>query len=253
MNPSEMLSVQSVPTRGGPWKDICSLQISEPQVREKMITGLSMELENGRTIRFWEDRWLPSGALKDEFPRLFSVSNLTGSVIGDCGFWDGMEWVWTFQWRRELLQWELELVNQLHERIRCCKRKLFRRKSRAIASLALFGEGSSHQGLSYLLGLCWLAGRRLRTACVWCAWLFVLGRVWTVPGSLKQHFESWTNASGRKMDRKRWFIGFFAVIWAIWQERNARIFKDQASDVVDIISRSFSLSDEWIGDAPCSC
>nr|XP_025636528.1 uncharacterized protein LOC112730680 [Arachis hypogaea] len=90
MNPSEMLSVQRVPTRGGPWKDICLLQISESQVREKMISGLSMELGNGRRIRFWEDRWLPSGALKDEFSRLFSVSNLNGSVIGDWGVlgWD---------------------------------------------------------------------------------------------------------------------------------------------------------------------
>ncbi|XP_015941358.1 uncharacterized protein LOC107466863 [Arachis duranensis] len=39
-------------------------------------------------------------------------------MIGDCGFWDGLEWIWNFQWRRELFQWELELVNQLHERLR---------------------------------------------------------------------------------------------------------------------------------------
>nr|XP_025670472.1 uncharacterized protein LOC112770307 [Arachis hypogaea] len=48
LNPSEMLRGQPVPLRGGPWKDICQFQIREPQVREKMISGLSMEAENGQ-------------------------------------------------------------------------------------------------------------------------------------------------------------------------------------------------------------
>ncbi|XP_016172658.1 uncharacterized protein LOC107615054 [Arachis ipaensis] len=77
-----------------------------------------MEVGNGRNIRFWEDTWLQGGSLRDCFSRLFSVSNQQGSVIGDCGFWDGLEWVWDFQWRRELFQWELELLNQLQDRLR---------------------------------------------------------------------------------------------------------------------------------------
>ncbi|XP_057720141.1 uncharacterized protein LOC130934601 [Arachis stenosperma] len=91
MDPAVMLRDQPVPTRGGPWKDICQLQIREPWLREKMISRLSMDLGNGRTIQFWEDSWLPNGVLKDMFPRLFSVSNLNGSVIEDCGFWDGLD------------------------------------------------------------------------------------------------------------------------------------------------------------------
>lgn len=35
-------------------------------------------------------------------------------MVGDCGFWDGAEWIWQFQWRRDLFQWELELLNDLH-------------------------------------------------------------------------------------------------------------------------------------------
>nr|XP_029151642.1 uncharacterized protein LOC114925980 [Arachis hypogaea] len=112
IDPAVMIRDQPVPTRGGFWKDICQLQVCEPRLREKMISGLAMELGNGRTIRFWEDSWLPNGALKDKFPRLFSVSTLHGAVIGDCGFWDGLEWIWSFQWRRELFQWELDLTMQ---------------------------------------------------------------------------------------------------------------------------------------------
>nr|XP_029148271.1 uncharacterized protein LOC112742312 [Arachis hypogaea] len=94
------------------------LQFKDQQVRQKMINGLSMEIGDGRGTRFWEDVWLRGGSLKDLFPRLFSVSNQRGSVIGDCGFWDGIEWRWNFQWRRQLFQWELDLLNQLHETLR---------------------------------------------------------------------------------------------------------------------------------------
>ncbi|XP_016192158.1 uncharacterized protein LOC107633037 [Arachis ipaensis] len=114
-------AAQKLPTRGGPWKDICQLQFRNDAVKDKMIAGLSMEVGDRRRTRFWEDLWLQSGPLKMSFPRLFSVSNQKGSVIGDCGFWDGLEWIWNFQWRRDLYQWELDLVVQLHETLRPVK------------------------------------------------------------------------------------------------------------------------------------
>ncbi|XP_016168345.1 uncharacterized protein LOC107610874 [Arachis ipaensis] len=82
---------------------------------------MAMEVGNGRSTLFWEDNWLQGGPLKVTFPRLFSISDQQGSKVGDCGFWDGLEWIWNFQWRRELFQWELELVHQLHERLRQVK------------------------------------------------------------------------------------------------------------------------------------
>nr|XP_025625464.1 uncharacterized protein LOC112717723 [Arachis hypogaea] len=99
--------------RGGLWRDICHLQIKEQEVRQKMIDGLAIEVGDGRTTRFWEDMWLQIGKLKDCYPRLFFISNKKGSPIGDCGFWNGIEWVWHFQWRRELRQWESETLDQL--------------------------------------------------------------------------------------------------------------------------------------------
>ncbi|QHO32580.1 uncharacterized protein DS421_8g251040 [Arachis hypogaea] len=112
------LSNQSLPVKGGLWKDICQLNINEQRVRDKIVNGLAMEVGNGRKTRFWEDNWVQGGSLRVHFPRLFSVSSQQNFVIGDCGFWDGLEWIWNFQWRRELFQWELELVHQLHERLR---------------------------------------------------------------------------------------------------------------------------------------
>ncbi|XP_015969301.1 uncharacterized protein LOC107492758 [Arachis duranensis] len=116
-----MLVNQQLPVKGGPWKDICHLNIKEQRIKDKMLTGLAIEVGNERCTLFWEDNWLQGGSLKVAFPRLFSVSNQQGSMIWDCEFWDELEWIWNFQWRRELFQWELELVHQLHERLRPVK------------------------------------------------------------------------------------------------------------------------------------
>ncbi|KAL4322009.1 hypothetical protein AHAS_Ahas14G0167600 [Arachis hypogaea] len=113
LNPNHLLSTQELPRRGGPWRDICQIQIKEQHVRQKMIDGFAMEVGDGRSTRFSEDTWFQVGKLKDSFPRLFPISNQKGSVIGDCGFWDGIEWVWHFQWRRELRQWETDTLDQL--------------------------------------------------------------------------------------------------------------------------------------------
>ncbi|XP_015964835.1 uncharacterized protein LOC107494201 [Arachis duranensis] len=112
---------QSVPVKGRPWMDICQLNIKEQRVRDKMVSGLAMEVGNSRKTRFWEDNWVQGGPLKVNFPRLFSISSQQGFLIGNCGFWDGLEWIWNFQWRRKLFQWELEPVHQLHEQIRPVK------------------------------------------------------------------------------------------------------------------------------------
>ncbi|XP_072078177.1 uncharacterized protein [Arachis hypogaea] len=95
LNPEQLLSTQTLPAKGGPWRDICHLQIKEQHIRQKMIDGLAMEVDDGRSTRFWEDTWLQSEKLKDSFPRLCLISNYRGSVIEKCGFWDGIEWVQT--------------------------------------------------------------------------------------------------------------------------------------------------------------
>ncbi|XP_020972549.1 uncharacterized protein LOC110269204 [Arachis ipaensis] len=57
LNPNELLSTQVLPTRGGPWKYICQLQITNQRIRDKMVTGLSMVIGDGRRTQFWEDVW----------------------------------------------------------------------------------------------------------------------------------------------------------------------------------------------------
>ena len=80
-----------------------------------MAEEITLELGDGKQARFWDDFWVEDGRLMDSFPRLYSLSNQKENVVGECGFWDGLEWIWNFQWRRNLFQWELELLNEYIE------------------------------------------------------------------------------------------------------------------------------------------
>ncbi|KAL4364969.1 hypothetical protein AHAS_Ahas07G0059200 [Arachis hypogaea] len=137
--------------------------------------------------------------------------------------------------RRELFQWELALVNQLHERY--CRHKLFQRKSQVTISLVQFGEAWFHQELSSLHGV--------------VAWLTFFDRAWVISGTIKELFESWRGEPDRKVMQDKWLVRFFAVIWNIWRERNARIFMNEEGCIEDIKLKSVQSCKEWSGADPC--
>jgi len=55
------------------WKDLCRVCGNEQQ--GNWFDGqMQWTLEDGRIIKFWEDRWVDGKVLKEEYPRLFSIS-----------------------------------------------------------------------------------------------------------------------------------------------------------------------------------
>ncbi|XP_029144056.1 uncharacterized protein [Arachis hypogaea] len=220
--PKKLGGLGILPKREGPWRDICQVQKNEQHVRQKMIDGLAKEVGDGRSTRFWEDTWLQVGKPKDNFPRLFLISNQKGLVIGDCGFWDGIEWVWHFQWRRELRQWETNVLNQLLH----------------VLQSVLQEETLDEELLSYRFTKeIWkgLVPPRVKLfswfVLVWCAWVSVFGQEWIIPGTVKEQFESWRFVSMKKEIRKYWLVEFFSVIWTIWLRKNDVIFHNKITGI----------------------
>ena len=69
-----------------------------------------MMVGNEKQTLFWHDTWIGDLCLKEKFPRLYVLSSQKNHVISWCGFWDGFEWVWSFQWRRNFFEWEKQLL-----------------------------------------------------------------------------------------------------------------------------------------------
>ncbi|XP_072084417.1 uncharacterized protein [Arachis hypogaea] len=61
LNSNELLSTQVLPTRGGPWRDICQVSFTNQQLRDKMVTGLSMEV--------WQEEILPQAITSFSFTK----------------------------------------------------------------------------------------------------------------------------------------------------------------------------------------
>jgi len=70
--------------------------------------GLLLQGCNGRKIRFWTDKWLQVGILRDIFPRFYSLSIVPTSCLAEMGEYMMGIWQWQLYWKRRL--WSSELT-----------------------------------------------------------------------------------------------------------------------------------------------
>ena len=90
----------------GPWRIICNIGSLDRKVEKVISNGSWILVGNGQRTLFWESPWIGNQCLKDRFPRLYVVSFQKSKLVFECGFWDGLEWNWSFQWRHPFFEWE---------------------------------------------------------------------------------------------------------------------------------------------------
>ena len=102
------------------WKDLCGICSKGAKsnwfdCRSKWILG------DGRSVKFWKDRWVEDIVLKEKFPRLFLISTCKDSLVSDlvdpgkitsagCQSWNP-------GWRRERFVWEKCIEEHLLDKI----------------------------------------------------------------------------------------------------------------------------------------
>ncbi|XP_028093250.1 uncharacterized protein LOC114293387 [Camellia sinensis] len=88
------------------WGDILSLECSSPNLFNFFMKNYVIKVENGRRISFWEDYWSSNCSFRDEFPRLFELSDDKDAnlkqMIDRRNSSDG----WIFRFRRGLRAWD---------------------------------------------------------------------------------------------------------------------------------------------------
>jgi len=82
--------------------------------KDKFEDNFSWEVESGREIRLWEDRWVDNMTLKESFPRLYTICSIKDSSIWQAGERsENSGWTWKIEWRRNLFECERNLEHQL--------------------------------------------------------------------------------------------------------------------------------------------
>ncbi|XP_028101439.1 uncharacterized protein LOC114300778 [Camellia sinensis] len=75
------------------------------------VSNLHMKVGNGCRIKFWYDHWCGALYLKDDFPRLFQLSNNKEGLLKE--FVSSSAAIWLFTFRRALFEWEKDELNRL--------------------------------------------------------------------------------------------------------------------------------------------
>jgi len=94
------------------WRDLKRIRRLEEWENEFNDNG-TWNLGTGKNVRFWKDKWLERFELRKEFPRLYGLSLNKYNTLNQVGEWSGVSWRWKLNWRRNLLVWESDQVNQL--------------------------------------------------------------------------------------------------------------------------------------------
>lgn len=84
---------------------------------------------------------------------------------------------------------------------------------------------SAPEDSDHLLLHCSFASR------LWSWWLQLWNLSWVFPSHLDEAFEQWVSFDKNPFFLKIWCAIFSIVIWTIWKERNARIFRGVSSSI----------------------
>ena len=79
----------------------------------KFSISFGKELGDGRSTKFWLDKWVDNVVLKDKFQRLFDLESDKNALVVERGSWHNEVWSWGWRWRREPRGRELGELEEL--------------------------------------------------------------------------------------------------------------------------------------------
>ncbi|KAJ9542299.1 hypothetical protein OSB04_028805 [Centaurea solstitialis] len=103
--------------KGAVWSSVIKCGRDLDEMGFSFLDSFGIKLGDGCGTRFWEDRWLPCGRLKERFGRLFALESVKEAKVGERGeFRDGV-WHWRWDWRRAPRGRELGELESLYSTI----------------------------------------------------------------------------------------------------------------------------------------
>jgi hypothetical protein len=62
---------------------------------------------------------------------------------------------------------------------------------------------------------------------------------------------SWGASVGYGRDKEAWRLAPLCLLWCIWRERNARLFEDVKTSIVELMKRLLNMLYIWIAPHHC--
>jgi hypothetical protein len=104
-----------IPLKGSNWwKSLINLDKEVPG-KNWLMESIRRKVGDEAKTPFWTSKWIGNVPLAMVFPKLFSLSNHKEGMVLDFVASGGDRLDWIFTWRRNLFQWEEDLVVGLRE------------------------------------------------------------------------------------------------------------------------------------------
>ncbi|XP_028056846.1 uncharacterized protein LOC114260849 [Camellia sinensis] len=199
--------------------------------------GLGGAVGNGGRIQFWYDKWMNNLCLKEEFPRLYSLSEEKCSSVQQIYQMRGHSNEWNLMFRRSLLAWEEEELGVLQG---------------SFCGIATTSAVLLWELLWYCYCLCVAAttfavlgvfvvitGEFLQFCynCCYKVWTDIMkwwGLVWVLPGSIEDLLLWWFGVKFSKVILRLWKVVPLTILWSLWKTRNEGLFCGKPVDWIDL-------------------
>ncbi|RVW30887.1 hypothetical protein CK203_102789 [Vitis vinifera] len=212
---------------------------------------------DGERIQFWEDLWWGDQPLGVRYPRLLRVvmdKNIPiSSILGSTH-----PFSWNFNFRRNLSDSEIEDLESLMRSLDHLhlSPSLPNKRSWSLSPSGLFTVKSFFLTLSQFSGLPSVFPTKL----VWNSqipfkiksfvWLVAHKKLtktdWVPPRSIFDMISTNFNGFGSsKRGIVLWQAACIALLWVVWQERNARIFEDKTRNSENLWDMIHFLASLW--------
>jgi len=81
---------------------------------------------------------------------------------------------------------------------------------------------------------------------LWSYVFNLFGVEWVMPHSVLELLISWGAAIGSRHAKEVWQLAPLCLLWCIWRERNARLFEDVETPMVELRKRLLNTLYSWI-------
>ncbi|KAK8996005.1 hypothetical protein V6N11_076255 [Hibiscus sabdariffa] len=87
------------------WRDILNPEAKHSDENDTFIFNISYQVGNGRTLDFWNDKWVNGQCLRNTYHRVYALATRKTEKIADFGTWDDSVWRWEVRLRRPPFNW----------------------------------------------------------------------------------------------------------------------------------------------------
>ncbi|XP_058185920.1 uncharacterized protein LOC131303146 [Rhododendron vialii] len=216
------------------WADICSLEDPSSHLGYSMRKSFRIKVNSGNSTLFWEHTWLGETLLKEEFSRVFLLSDQKEEMLSHSNnALLGSLWKKLCSPKVEVFAW-MAVKEKAATRSLLLSRNIISEPQSTLCPFCSM-HLETHQHLFIECHFSWT---------VWSTILDWWKVKWACPASVPILASWWLDNGYLNLEKHIWESCFYATLWSIWLVRNDYIFNNSTTqpwEVGDVVKTRVAM------------